>query len=158
MTSPDSVIGWQNMFEDPEQFYFHPQNISIEDDPTEEDATENSPTNDDPTETDPTPSDEAPRIVVVTSIHHPSNTISAVYRVVPGSGARITEVSYAVNGGAERVVYAVGVINDTDADFMHLAPGINQIVFTVRDSIGRSGTYTVRLNLARTMFFQLDRG
>jgi len=78
--------------------------------------------------------------------------------VRPGVGVRTQEVSYSINGGASRVVYSIGNVNDFEPTVVNLATGTNEIVFTVTDAAGRVGMYTVQVIAVNPVVLQVSRG
>ena len=93
-----------------------------------------------------------PRITVATVF--PSgvttqNAIDVAYTATPGSGATVSEVYYTINGGAEEYIYLVGgngiaPKGTLGTGVVLLIPGENNIVFTVKDSAGRTASFTVQ--------------
>ena len=77
-----------------------------------------------------------------------SGVVDVTYQATPGANASITEVSYAINGGAGEYVYLKGS-GEIDpkgtlgSAKVMLTPGENRIVFSAKDSSGGAATYSV---------------
>lgn len=76
------------------------------------------------------------------------NAVDITYSATPGPDASIVEVYYSINDGAEEYIYLAGDENVTAKGELGtgrvlLVPGENTIVFTAKDSEGRTGHFTV---------------
>ena len=92
-----------------------------------------------------------PTITVLTNFpsgNTTNNIVDINYIATPGTDAFISEVYYSINGGAEEYIYLLGddIVSpkgELGTARVLLIPGENNIVFTVMDSAGRTGNYTV---------------
>jgi len=107
----------------------------------------------------PTPTDIGITILTPFPASTKNSTVDVTYEATPGSGASVTEVYYSINGGAAEYIYlraASGVdqkgsltsAGRGNARVM-LVPGNNSIVFTVKDSAGKTAGY----NVSNTPFY-----
>jgi subtilisin len=88
---------------------------------------------------------EAPRIRVHTTFPEGevnSGFVDIKYTALPSSDAVVDGVFYSVNGDFRDYIYWYGNCDIGQAR-VFLAPGINQLEFTVRDSLGRTATYAI---------------
>jgi subtilisin family serine protease len=97
------------------------------------------------------PGSSDPEIVVAAAFPNGATEQFAVditYTATPSSGEDVSEVYYSVNGGTEEYIYlrggsGISARGTLGAGRVFLKPGVNNIVFTVKDTAGKTGTYAV---------------
>ncbi|MCL2576634.1 MAG: S8 family serine peptidase [Defluviitaleaceae bacterium] len=71
-----------------------------------------------------------------------SSFVDIKYIAEPGYGADVTEVFYSINGRVHDYIYWHGNATLGEAR-VFIIPGLNQLEFTVRDSLGRTANYAI---------------
>ncbi len=76
------------------------------------------------------------------------NRIDVTYSAIASTNATIAEVAYSINGGADEYIYLAGRNGITakgtlGTGYVLLIPGENNIVFTAKDTVGKTATFTI---------------